>query len=203
MATGSTDIVCVSTGTLTEMQTRHDALSAIGIESRVVGEYLTAGLGTTMPGTVELWVHRADVGSAETALRGEQRPAVPEFADIRVVGLDDERSTRADPALSLFDVHFQLSALPPIGWSRFVRGALEAHGVAGRQGWAHSRFFVVRCAIDEVEAVLNALRPLFVQVNQAYREWAAREAHARADEAAFDQRFGDQLRDLKSQLKFD
>ncbi len=203
MTTGSRDIVCVSTGTLLDVRARHDALSAAGIESRVVGDIPAAGLGADVPAGVELWVHRVDVGTAETALRSAGAPAGAEFADIRVVGLDDERSTRADPALSLFDVHFQLSALPPIGWSRFVRGALEAHGVAGRQGWAHSRFFVVRCAIDEVEAVLNALRPLFVQVNQAYREWAAREAHARADEAAFDQRFGDQLRDLKSQLKFD
>ncbi len=203
MTTGSTDIVSVSTGTLTEMQTRHDALSAIGIESRVVGEYLTAGLGTTMPGTVELWVHRADVGSAETALRGGPLPAVPEFADIRIVGLDTERSARADPSVPLFDVHFQLSALPPLGWARFVRGILDAHGVAGRQGWAHSRFFVVRCAIDEVETVLAALRPILVKVNQAYREWAAREVRARADEAAFDQNHSDQLRALQGQLKFD
>lgn len=203
MTTGSRDIVCVSTGTLTEMQTRHDALSAVGIESRVVGDHLTAGLGTTLPGTVELWVHRVDVGSAETALRGGTLPAVPEFADIRIVGLDTERTTRADPSIPLYDVHFELSALPPLGWARFVRGILEAHGVVGRQGWAHSRFFVVRCAIDEVEPVLTALRPLLVRVNQAYREWAARETRARADEAEFDQNHANQLRDLKTHLKFD
>jgi hypothetical protein len=66
----SNDIVCVSTGTLTEIQARHDALSAVGIESRVVGDHLTAGLGTALPGTLELWVHRNDLRAATAVLAG-------------------------------------------------------------------------------------------------------------------------------------
>lgn len=62
--------MCVSTGTLTEVQTRHGALSAAGIESPVVGDHLTAGLGTALPGTVELWVSRADLRAAMQHLAG-------------------------------------------------------------------------------------------------------------------------------------
>ncbi len=66
----SNDVVCVATGTLLEIQTRHGALNAAGIESRVVGDHLTAGLGTALPGTVELWVHRADLRAALQQLAG-------------------------------------------------------------------------------------------------------------------------------------
>jgi hypothetical protein len=70
MTTESADVVCVATGTLIEIQTRHGALSAAGIESRVVGDHLTAGLGTALPGTVELWVNRDDLRAAMQQLAG-------------------------------------------------------------------------------------------------------------------------------------
>ncbi len=66
----SNDVVCVATGTLIEIQTRHGALRAAGIESRVVGDHLTAGLGTALPGTVELWVNRDDLRAAMQQLAG-------------------------------------------------------------------------------------------------------------------------------------
>jgi hypothetical protein len=68
MTAGANDIVCLARGSLSQVQAWHDLLRAAGIESRVVGDNLTAGLGTALPGSIELWVHSADAGAAEAAL---------------------------------------------------------------------------------------------------------------------------------------
>ncbi len=64
----SVDLVRVATGSLVEVQAWIELIRAAEIEARLVGDDLIAGLGTALPGTVELWVHRADAASAEAAL---------------------------------------------------------------------------------------------------------------------------------------
>ena len=61
-------LVRVISGSLVQVQYMHDLLEAAGIKSRVVGDNLTAGLGTALPESVELWVHREDANAAETAI---------------------------------------------------------------------------------------------------------------------------------------
>jgi hypothetical protein len=68
MTANENDIVCVARGSFSQVQTWHDLLRADGIESRVVGDNLTAGLGTALPGSIELWIHSADAEAAEAAL---------------------------------------------------------------------------------------------------------------------------------------
>lgn len=50
------DIVKAATGTLVEMNELAGRMQDAGIPCRVVGDDLTAGLGTAIPGSVELWV---------------------------------------------------------------------------------------------------------------------------------------------------
>lgn len=126
-----------------------------------------------------------------------------EFADIRIVGLDEERTTRADPREPLYDVHFVLSAPPPVGWAKFVRASIGTRGIVGRQGWPQSKYFVVRCAIGEVAKALAALGPILGATNRQYREWAAAQEGARVEEEMFDRCERRKLRELKAQLRFD
>jgi hypothetical protein len=67
------DLVRVSTGSLTEVQYMHDLLEDAGIESRVVGDNLAASLGTALPDSVELWIHRDDATAAKAALAGAEK----------------------------------------------------------------------------------------------------------------------------------
>ncbi len=68
MTAKENDIVCVARGSFSQVRTWHDLLRYAGIESRVVGDNLTAGLGTALPGSIELWIHSADAEAAEAAL---------------------------------------------------------------------------------------------------------------------------------------
>jgi hypothetical protein len=72
MVESSDDVIKVATGTQIEMNLLADALKETGITSRVVGDDLTAGLGTIMPGTVELWVISADAQRAADIIRAAQ-----------------------------------------------------------------------------------------------------------------------------------
>jgi hypothetical protein len=86
MAAGPNDLVRVAAGSLTQVQHWHELLGAAGIASRVVGDDLAAGLGSALPGSVELWARRADAAAAGAAIVGaaghrrrepESHPAPP------------------------------------------------------------------------------------------------------------------------------
>jgi Putative prokaryotic signal transducing protein len=67
------ELLRVSTGSLTQVQYMRELLENAGIESQVVGDNLTAGLGTALPDSVELWIHRNDATAAEAALAGAEK----------------------------------------------------------------------------------------------------------------------------------
>jgi hypothetical protein len=97
MSADENDIVCLARGSWSQVQTWHDLLRAAGIESRVVGDNLTAGLGTALPGSIELWIHSADAAAAETALARADTRREPESHPIPPHGhsADDPKPDRS------------------------------------------------------------------------------------------------------------
>lgn len=70
MTQRSDDLVKVGAGELIQVQAWGDLLQTVGIGFRVVGDNLTAGLGSALPASIELWVHRADAAAAEGVITG-------------------------------------------------------------------------------------------------------------------------------------
>lgn len=70
--TATGDIVMVASGTMVQVELWHAALADAGIDAKVVGEDLTAGLGTAIPASVELWVHQGDFDRATAILQQEE-----------------------------------------------------------------------------------------------------------------------------------
>jgi Putative prokaryotic signal transducing protein len=64
----TTDVVKLTTGTLVEMEALREALADAGVSSQIVGDELTAGFGSTLPGSIELWVKTGDVAKAKAAV---------------------------------------------------------------------------------------------------------------------------------------
>jgi len=62
------DVVRVATGSLTEVEFWREALEKQGIQARVVGDNSSAGFGSALPDSVELWVHQIDVELSEKAI---------------------------------------------------------------------------------------------------------------------------------------
>ena len=123
--------------------------------------------------------------------------------DPRIVGVDVERTARADHGQSLFDVHFVLSEEAPAGWPMVATAYFARHAVAGRRTWARGDAVVVRCAVDEIEAVLAALRPALVVANREYRAVHADRERAAAADEVFERGERRKLRRLIGRLVFD
>jgi hypothetical protein len=69
MSQNPDDLVKVADGPLVQVELWKQALADAGIVGRVVGEQLTAGFGSALPDSVELWVHRSDQTRAEAAIQ--------------------------------------------------------------------------------------------------------------------------------------
>jgi hypothetical protein len=122
------------------------------------------------------------------------------FNDIRIVGLDEERTTRADPLQPFYDVHFVLSADAPAAWGWIAQEQVSRKGIVGRKAWPQSKHIVVRCRIEEVERAFTVLRPILERVNREYRAWAAAAERTRLEQEAFDRQELQKLRDVKARL---
>ena len=77
------DIVMLARGEMPQVEVWNAALADEGIAGRVVGEDLSAGLGSAFPGSVELWVHRSDAERAAEVLRAMTFPARQEAGEVR------------------------------------------------------------------------------------------------------------------------
>src|SRR4051812_42418500 len=73
MSKDAEDVVKLASGSAAEVEVWAAALRGTGIDARVVGGDLTAGLGTAVPGAVELWVGRASAKKARAVLDGHGR----------------------------------------------------------------------------------------------------------------------------------
>jgi hypothetical protein len=72
------DAVRAATGSLVAIETYQAELKEAGIDSRVVGLDLEAGLGSAMLNSIELWVHRSDAERAAAVIaRVEQERGLP------------------------------------------------------------------------------------------------------------------------------
>lgn len=63
------EVVRVAAGQLVQVEVWQQVLNDAGIQSRVVGNDLTPGIGTALQSPIELWVLGRDLGRAEAAIR--------------------------------------------------------------------------------------------------------------------------------------
>lgn len=73
MTRDESDVMRVYAGPLVLVEVSQTALAEAGIECRVVGTELAGGIGSVLPESVELWVHRIDLSRAKEVIEHESR----------------------------------------------------------------------------------------------------------------------------------
>ena len=68
-------VVRAYSGPLVLVEVYQTVLAEAGIESRVVGTDLSAGIGSALPATTELWVHENDLARAQELIAQEAQQA--------------------------------------------------------------------------------------------------------------------------------
>ena len=67
------DVVEVYSGPLELAKVFQGELESAGIAAKVVGTELAASFGSALPGSTDLWVHRADFAKAKAIIDGESK----------------------------------------------------------------------------------------------------------------------------------
>ena len=73
MADDPNDVVKVAAGSFVAIEMYQRELKEAGIPSKVVGLNLEASLGTVIPNSIELWVHRSDAQRAAAVIERAEK----------------------------------------------------------------------------------------------------------------------------------
>ena len=92
--------------------------------------------------------------------------------DIRIIGVDKDRTYNPDPRKAMFDVYLELSTIPPTNWYQFFdRERSFARHNMWRNAYLDGRYIVVHCPLDEVGKYhLRDLKEDVANANQKYRQ---------------------------------
>lgn len=102
-------------------------------------------------------------------------PALEDFEDLKITGVDKNRLYRPDPNKLLYNVYLRLSSRPPIEWvqifeeeRRFPRHSMW------RRAWVDGQYIIVHCCLDELEMHLKDIKQDVTNTNRKYREYLRR-----------------------------
>ncbi|MDP9202386.1 MAG: toll/interleukin-1 receptor domain-containing protein [Gemmatimonadota bacterium] len=139
-----------------------------------------------------------------TPTRTESERRLATFEDLRIIGLDEDRTFKPDPAKALFHMYLRLSEEPPTEWEQIFEAErrFPRHSM-WRKAWIEGNHIIVHCVPDELEKYhLGDLKQDVRTANTKFREYLTELAQREAQESARDQRETNQIRDLKQRLDF-
>lgn len=127
-----------------------------------------------------------------------------QFNDLKIVGFDPARVTSSQQGAGMRQMPLQLSARPPLEWGPLLEARYE-HSFSGNKRTIKvvGAYIYADCVPEELAEILEDLKTMVSQTNEAYRADLARQAaqrqKAETDAVAEKQR----LEDVKKGLKFD
>jgi hypothetical protein len=128
-----------------------------------------------------------------------------DFVDIKIVGLDDDRTVESPNNPSLLHVYLQLSQTPPPLWQKHFA---ESRKIARHPRWRpvhiDRKFLVVECVPAEIESHhLPDLKKDVTYANSKYREYLQLQARIEMKKVATQSVERNRLREMKGRLNFD
>lgn len=96
-----------------------------------------------------------------------------EFEDIKIIGVDKNKSYRPDPKKLLYNVYFKLSAEPPLEWVQiFEEERRFPRHTMWRRAWIEGQYIIVHCCLDEITKIhFKDIKQDVINTNQKYREY--------------------------------
>ena len=128
-----------------------------------------------------------------------------EFTEIKIVGMGDAASRPDERKSAIVSVVFSLSSFPPSKWATYFNDMWNRH-IYGSKRHAHvsDQTIVIECVPSEIESDhLPELKKIVSETNQAYLRVAAHRKSQEDEAVARDAATAQELKDVKSRLKFD
>ena len=101
-----------------------------------------------------------------------QKYTLESTPDIRIVGLNTDKTRRTLGSYTVYQVHFELSGAPPSAW-RDIFGREWKDLNPTQEAGIDERFLVMHCPLQEIGAThLPALKKAVRATNVAYKQFA-------------------------------
>jgi hypothetical protein len=144
------------------------------------------------------------VGASSVAGYGSG-PQMDKFQDLKIVGFEERSVRPSNRAAGLRQMPLLLSSTAPPGWASLLEAKCE-------RNWSQNKrrsisvggvYIYVDCVPEELNAILQDLKPMVATTNGEYREVLARQEHFRdqADKEAGAEKA--RLEYIKKNLNFD
>ena len=132
-----------------------------------------------------------------------ENPTTNSTAEIRIVGLNTDKTRRTLGSYTVYQVYFELSAAPPAAW-RDIFGRewkdLNPKQEAGIDG----RFLVMHCPLQEIASThLPALKKAVAAANVAYKQYAREQVTKEERQADVWKQERKVVEDMAKSLRFD
>lgn len=127
------------------------------------------------------------------------------FADILIVGLNEERCNKASPDLELYSMYLKLSDSPPVEWRKLFS---ERRNFPRHSMWRDARIsgdhIIISCVPEELERYhLRDLKEDVDYCNGQYRKYLDTVSKKEVRELKERQAELERLKELNRRLKFD
>jgi hypothetical protein len=110
--------------------------------------------------------------------KNQEDTPIPSTSEIRIKRVNTEKTRKDVGSDTVYHVYFELSGHPPPEWCDIFGREWKALNLTGDAA-IDGGFLLVHCQLEEVASTqLPALKKTVAQTNEAYREYAQKEATA-------------------------
>lgn len=126
------------------------------------------------------------------------------FEDIKILEVDDSKSYKPDATKLLYNIYLKLSASPPLEWQQIFDAERRfPRHTMWRDAWIEGEHIVINCVPEELEKYhANDLMKDVENTNSKYRQYLMEKAQNEAKKVKQELSERDQLKELKSRLRF-
>jgi len=131
-----------------------------------------------------------------------QAPSTKPAVEIRIVGLNSDKTRKTLGSYTVYQVYFELSESPPWGW-RDIFGREWKNLNPDEEAVIDGKFLVFPAELKEIGAkLLPALKKAVEATNLAYKQYAREQVSEEARKADFWKQERQVVEDIAKSLKF-
>ena len=137
----------------------------------------------------------------------KENPRVESETEIRIRGINTDKTRRMIGSETVYQVYFELSGAPPQGWSTLFEQEWKALNVgqplALQEATVERAFLMMQCPLGEVAGHLPVLKQAVAAANTAYEKYKRERASEQKDREDVWKDERKSVEDLAKSLHFD
>lgn len=126
------------------------------------------------------------------------------FEDIKIIGIDEDKTKKIEDSAIMYGVYLSLSASPPNWWREIFN---KEHKSRQSKNWREASVgawhIFICCPLSEVQMHLDDHKLNVKNTNEQYRQYEAAEQQRQAKQSQEEQEERNQLSAIAKKLKFD